>query len=82
MRKFIQHDCPNYRLTMYGGGVAYQLDSKQSKAAYFCQGDGALQFEADLASVETNRPTWLTGEVLAYLWDQCGYGDAAYDLAA
>lgn len=75
MRKFVSHEAAPYRVTCWGGGVAYEM--RRGDLSVFVQGDDALAFGADLEGMERayqNEPLEI---VLAHLWSDCGYDMAA-----
>ena len=41
MRKTVLHDLPDWKVTSYGGGTAYEVVNKRAARSVFFQGEGA-----------------------------------------
>lgn len=80
-RSFTCFDGQSFRLTSWGRGVAFLLVNKREGMELFLQGDDALEFEADMEATTKSKPSLTFQQVAAWLWDQCGYGDAAMPCA-
>lgn len=68
MNKTIIHDLPDWQVTSYGNGLAYELANKRTLEAVFFQGDDAENFRDSLAVLTEPR----AGSYSAVL----GYSDA------
>jgi hypothetical protein len=69
-----------FDLECWGNGFAYALTHKATNRQVFVQGDDATRFENDRKACEAAFPNKTDEEVMAWLWDQCDYGSAAYAL--
>lgn len=67
----------SFALDSTGNGAVYVLSNLAAYRDVCLQGDDALTFEADLASIEAACPEWSAECVLAWLWDECDYGGAS-----
>lgn len=63
-----------FKLDSYGNGAAYAF--AHGRWSVFIQGDDALRFREELDAVDGDS---LPGgkDPLAWLWDECGWGEAA-----
>lgn len=77
-RSYIILDCPTFRLESWGNGSAYCLTNKvEQMDIHLAHGDEANLFREDMDTLIDGRPHMSFEDIAAYLWDQCGYGDAA-----
>lgn len=67
-----------FKLESYGNGAAYRFQHTESCRDVWIDGDSAAQFRADYDELDAELGGDLHGkDMLAWLWDECGYGDAS-----
>lgn len=66
----------DFQLDSYGNGAAYALKCCDG-ASVWLSGDDATQFREELDALERAHPKWPQSRILAWMWDECGYGSVA-----
>lgn len=56
MRSVIIHDLPEWQVTSYGNGLAYEILRKPDLANVFVQGDAADEFREELDKLTSRVP--------------------------
>jgi hypothetical protein len=59
MRSFIIHDLPDWQVTSYGNGLAYEILRKPDLASLFFQGEDADAFREEFRAL-TESPPYLS----------------------
>lgn len=74
MRSVIIHNLPDWRVTSYGNGLAYEIAHKPSMKTIFFQGDDAAQFrdEFDQMTEASNGPQLDFADALRAIWHDYG----------
>lgn len=68
MQSRIIHDPPEFRVTSWGNGLAYDLEHKPSGRSVFFQGDDAAQFRDELQALTEGARCLSYADALLALW--------------
>jgi hypothetical protein len=68
MKSAIIHDLPAWRVTSFGGGLAYSFCNIKTAQEVFLQGDAATDFREELDDNAELYDDYAT--LLAVLWDE------------
>lgn len=78
MRSTIIHDLPEWQVTSYGNGLAYQIAHKPSKKTIFFQGDDAEIFRNQFEAMTEGTPALNFSDALGIIWSD--YAECAREL--
>lgn len=70
MRSTIIHDLPEWRVTSYGNGLAYEIAEKASGKTLFFQGDDATQFRDEFDGLTSRAPSLDFADALRVIWSE------------
>jgi hypothetical protein len=68
MRSQIIHDLPDWQVTSYGNGLAYEIVSKPSLASVFFQGEDAEQFRTEFDNLTSGLPALTFADALTVIF--------------
>lgn len=68
MRSTVIHDLPEFRVTSWGNGLAYDLAHKPSGRSVFFQGEDAGTFRDELDALTSGTPCLDYGDALRAIW--------------
>ena len=80
MKTAIIHDLPNWQVTSYGNGLAYEIVNKETSRCLFFQGDDADIFRDSLSALTDKRPSLSYSDALECIWsdyNECAYGSGS-----
>lgn len=69
MRSTIIHDLPEFSLTSYGNGLAYEIERKPAGKTIFFQGDDAAQFRDEFDALTSKMPALDFADALGCIWN-------------
>lgn len=69
MRSTIIHDLPEWRVTSYGNGLAYEIAEKASGKTLYFQGDDAAQFRDEFDGLTGRAPSLDFADALRVIWN-------------
>lgn len=70
MRSVIIHDLPEWRVTSYGNGLAYEIEHKPDGRTLFFQGDDAVQFRDEFDGLTSKMPALDFSDALRVIWSE------------
>lgn len=68
MRSCIIHDLPDWQVTSYGNGLAYEIVRKLDLASVFFQGDDAEYFRSDFQRLTERAPCLSYADALTIIF--------------
>ena len=68
MRSAIIHDLPEWQVTSYGNGLAYQIICKPEGKSLFFQGEDAEIFRKDFDAMTEGPPALDFADALGVIW--------------
>ena len=69
MRSVIIHDLPEWRVTSWGNGLAYEIEHKPDGRTLFFQGDDAAQFHDEFDGLTSRAPSLDFADALRVIWN-------------
>lgn len=75
MRSNIIHNLPDWQVTSFGNGLAYEIANKRASAALFFQGEDAQIFRESLEALTDRGPKLDYANALACIWSD--YAESA-----
>lgn len=69
MRSVIIHDLPDWRVTSWGNGLAYEIEHKPDGRTLFFQGDDAAQFRDKFDGLTSGPPSLDFADALRVIWN-------------
>lgn len=69
MRSTIIHDLPEFSVTSYGNGLAYEIAEKASGKTLFFQGGDAAQFRDEFDGLTGKMPALDFADALRVIWN-------------
>ena len=70
MRSTIIHDLPEFSVTSYGNGLAYEIAEKASGKTLYFQGDDAAQFRDEFDGLTSGTPSLDFSDALRVIWSE------------
>jgi hypothetical protein len=79
MKKTVIHNLPDWRVTSWGNGLAYEIANMRTSQSVYFQGDDALEFSDRLELLTESRtgPRFSFADALGCLWSD--YSELATD---
>lgn len=69
MRSTIIHDLPEWRVTSYGNGLAYEIEHKPDGRTLYFQCDDATQFRDEFDGLTNRAPSLDFSDALRVIWN-------------
>lgn len=79
MKSVIIHNLPDWRVTSYGNGLAYEIANKRLSLALLFQGDDAAEFRTQIDALTDGPPALDYADALAAIWHDYSEGAAPWE---